>query len=121
MHLLHHHDKIHIGKEDEKHGPDEICPHCGRKLMERRGVLRRLKPISNAFVLNGHCLACHSEEKQSDKDDETEKEKCEDKDEHEHEVSDSGSEEDEYTKAYYSLFIHLENQLHPRILSSSQG
>ena len=121
MHLLHHHDKIHIGKEDEKHGPDEICPHCGRKLMERRGVLRRLKPISNAFVLNGHCLACHSEEKQSDKDDETEKEKCEDKDEHEHEVSDSGSEEDEYTKAYYSLFIHLENQLHPHILSSTQG
>lgn len=28
--------------------------------MERRGVLRRMKPVSNAFVLHGHCLACHS-------------------------------------------------------------
>jgi predicted CXXCH cytochrome family protein len=28
--------------------------------MERRGVLRRMKPVSNAFVLYGHCLACHS-------------------------------------------------------------
>ena len=36
------------------------CSHCGRQLMERRGVLRRMKPVSNAFVLHGHCLACHS-------------------------------------------------------------
>ena len=36
------------------------CPHCGRQLMERRGVFRRMKPLSNAFVLHGHCLACHS-------------------------------------------------------------
>ena len=26
--------------------------------MERKGPLHRLKPISNAFVVNGNCLAC---------------------------------------------------------------
>mmetsp|Transcript_22098 Transcript_22098/g.46521 ORF Transcript_22098/g.46521 Transcript_22098/m.46521 type:complete len:90 (+) Transcript_22098:167-436(+) len=49
--------------KEEKH---ITCKHCGRRLMERRGVLRRLKPISNAFVVHGHCLACHSESEHSD-------------------------------------------------------
>lgn len=51
---------IKVNQEEDKHnGPDETCPYCGRKLMERTGILHRLRPISNAFVLNGHCLACH--------------------------------------------------------------
>ena len=51
------HIKDHHNQEED--GPDETCPYCGRQLMERTGILHRLHPISNAFVLNGHCLACH--------------------------------------------------------------
>ena len=56
--LLKHKDK----EDTNSHPRKEIkCSHCGRQLMERRGILRRMKPVSNAFVLYGHCLACHSE------------------------------------------------------------
>ena len=63
MHLnlnpLHHQcDDNDKGGKEEKH---VACTHCGRQLMERKGVFRRLKPVSNAFVVYGHCLACHSE------------------------------------------------------------
>lgn len=61
-HLPHH-------KEEDAHPKKEIkCSHCGRQLMERRGVLRRMKPVSNAFVLYGHCLACHSAHSTEDAD-----------------------------------------------------
>lgn len=52
----------HQSKEGNESHPkkETTCSHCGRQLMERRGVLRRMKPVSNAFVLYGHCLACHS-------------------------------------------------------------
>jgi hypothetical protein len=56
MHLLHHQDQ---GSEEGK-GHQEHCSVCGRQLMERKGLLHRLTPISNAFVLNGYCL-CHSD------------------------------------------------------------
>lgn len=54
-HLPHHKDG-----RDTQPKKEITCSHCGRQLMERRGVLRRMKPVSNAFVLYGHCLACHS-------------------------------------------------------------
>jgi hypothetical protein len=56
MHIFHHQDQ---GTEEGK-GQQEYCAICGRQLMERKGVLHRLTPISNAFVLNGYCL-CHSD------------------------------------------------------------
>jgi len=60
--LLHHQQKAHLGEEDQAKGSPQIsCPHCGRKLMERKGPLHRLKPISNAFVVYGNCLACSGE------------------------------------------------------------
>lgn len=62
MHLhlphLHHHDG-NKHEEDTKH--PELCPKCGRKLMERKGIFRRMTPVSNAFVVYGNCL-CHSDE-----------------------------------------------------------
>eukprot|EP01083_Nonionella_stella_P193728 715150_1 len=85
MHLFHHqqvaaHEE---GKEDNKdvkhHGPDHMCPHCGRKLMERGGLLHMWQPISNAFVLNGHCLACHSDEIQAEEAEKTKAEEEEKK------------------------------------------
>ena len=57
MHLLPH-TKVH---EAEEKPAAQKCTHCGRTLMERRGILHRLKPVSNAFVLHGHCL-CHTSE-----------------------------------------------------------
>jgi hypothetical protein len=121
MHLFHHqqvaaHEE---GKEDNKdvkhHGPDHMCPHCGRKLMERGGLLHMWQPISNAFVLNGHCLACHSDEMQAEEAEKTKAEEEEKKEEEhhkqEHEVREN-SEEDEYTDIYYSLFSSLDNALH---------
>eukprot|EP01083_Nonionella_stella_P108495 315669_1 len=87
MHLFHHqqvaaHEE---GKEDNKdvkhHGPDHMCPHCGRKLMERGGLLHMWQPISNAFVLNGHCLACHSDEIQAEEAEKTKAEEEEKKEE----------------------------------------
>lgn len=60
MQLLHR-AKVHDGKEEEDQ--PEMCHHCGRKLMERQGWLHlhRLTPISNAFVLHGHCLCCEGD------------------------------------------------------------
>lgn len=65
MHLLrrrHSDSKVHVNR---KSGDQEVmhqkCTHCGRQLYERKGMLRRLKPISNAFVVHGNCLACSSE------------------------------------------------------------
>ena len=69
MHLLHHRqgdDKVQDGKGKQGQDSHKKCPHCGRKLMERKGVLRRLKPVSNAFVVHGHCLTCHSESGEED-------------------------------------------------------
>mmetsp|Transcript_25824 Transcript_25824/g.46792 ORF Transcript_25824/g.46792 Transcript_25824/m.46792 type:complete len:81 (-) Transcript_25824:53-295(-) len=66
MHLLNlDNHQVHDDEEDEKQGQHEDshptkCSHCGRQLMERKGVLRQLKPISNAFVVHGNCLACHA-------------------------------------------------------------
>jgi len=54
MHIFHHQ-----GSEEGK-GQQEYCAICGRQLMERKGLMHRLTPISNAFVLNGYCL-CHSD------------------------------------------------------------
>ncbi len=63
LHLSRLHTHQGEKEEHDTHAVKEtVCPHCGRQLMERKGVLRRLKPVSNAFVLHGHCLACHSEE-----------------------------------------------------------
>jgi|Transcript_12445 hypothetical protein len=60
---IHHAHEHHKGGHHHGHPKQEItCPHCGRQLMERKGVLRRLKPVSNAFVIYGHCMACHSDD-----------------------------------------------------------
>ena len=55
---LHHEGE----KPGETKNHPESCPKCGRKLKERKGLFRRLTPISNAFVVYGNCLACHSDE-----------------------------------------------------------
>lgn len=56
MHIFHHQEQ----GSDEGKGQREHCAICGRQLLERKGLLHRLTPISNAFVLNGYCL-CHSD------------------------------------------------------------
>lgn len=59
MNMFRHHRVGEVGKENEKQPEHpEKCQHCGRQLMVRTGILRRLRPVSNAFVLNGYCL-CH--------------------------------------------------------------
>ena len=59
MNMFRHHRVGEVGKENEKQPVHlEKCPNCGRQLMIRTGILRRLRPVSNAFVLNGYCL-CH--------------------------------------------------------------
>ena len=66
MNLLH-------GQGDGKvhdHGKEIKCTHCGRQLYERRGLLHRLTPISNAFVVHGNCLACSSDSEHSAEEEE---------------------------------------------------
>ena len=62
MNIFRHRQVGEVGKENEKQlasvAHPEKCPYCGRQLMVRTGLFRRLRPVSNAFVLNGYCL-CH--------------------------------------------------------------
>lgn len=62
MNIFRHRQVGEVEKENEKQPASvahpEKCPYCGRQLMARAGLLRRLRPVSNAFVLNGYCL-CH--------------------------------------------------------------
>ncbi len=97
MHLLHQ-KKVHDGGKETK--PVTKCPHCGRQLMERKGIFHRLTPLSNAFVVHGNCLVCHREDATAEE--ETEKKKA-GRDEHEVSVSENGN-ENPYTAAYWSLF-----------------
>ena len=55
-----HRVKVHAENAKKQCQPIK-CPCCGRRLMERQGWLRlrTLKPVSNAYVLHGHCL-CHT-------------------------------------------------------------
>ncbi len=59
-----HRHKEKLGEKDHP----EKCPKCGRQLMERKGLFRRLTPISNALVVYGNCLACHSDDETVDED-----------------------------------------------------
>lgn len=59
LHHRHHGENPNLGKTK---GHPEKCEKCGRQLMERKGLFRRLTPISNAFVVYGNCLACHPDE-----------------------------------------------------------
>jgi|SaaInl74LU_5_DNA_1037368.scaffolds.fasta_scaffold47609_1 hypothetical protein len=63
-----HHEGEKPGETKETKDHPEKCPTCGRQLMERKGLFRRLTPISNAFVVYGNCLACHSDEDTVDED-----------------------------------------------------
>ena len=60
IHLPHRHGGEKTTGEAKDH--PEKCPTCGRQLLERKGLFRRLTPISNAFVVYGNCLACHPDE-----------------------------------------------------------
>jgi hypothetical protein len=64
MHFIHL-PQLHGEKPGETKDHPEKCPKCGRQLMERKGLFRRLTPISNAFVVYGNCLACHSDEEET--------------------------------------------------------
>jgi hypothetical protein len=100
MQLLHR-AKVHDGKEEEDQ--PEMCHHCGRKLMERQSWLHfhRLKPISDAFVLHGHCLCCEGDNGVCEHREKEGEEKVEEAEEN-HDVS------KDYTysraSAYLSLF-----------------
>ena len=59
IHLPHRHEGE---KPGETKDHPEKCPTCGRQLMERKGLFRRMTPISNAFVVYGNCLGCHPDE-----------------------------------------------------------
>lgn len=77
-----HRIKVHDKENAKKQCQPIKCPCCGRQLMERQGWLhlRGLKPVSNAYVLHGHCL-CHtnSEHRKEDcKEKEEEIEKADD-------------------------------------------